>query len=64
MEHGAIRVMGVNSTGVVAGNILICDNGIWRTVCDDGWDLEDAQVVCRQLGFYGQGTSKECLHCP
>ena len=49
-----------------AGRVEMSREDVWVTVCDEGWGLKDAQVVCQQLGytaavgaplgaFYGQG---------
>ena len=59
LNTGRVEIY-TNSTGGL-------DNAEWGTICDDNWDIQDARVVCHELGYpdaigaptsahYGRGT--------
>ena len=51
--HGQIRLAGTTSN--LTGRVEVCLAGQWGSVCADNWDVSEASVVCRQLGYQSVG---------
>ena len=49
-SEGDLRIIGEGDRPR-AGQIEIYSNNEWGLVCDDWWDIKDARVACRQMGF-------------
>ena len=51
------RVRLVGGSSPLEGRVEINYNDEWGTICNSGWGIEDATVVCHQLGFHGGATA-------
>ena len=54
---GSVQLGGGNSS---EGIVELCVGEEWGALCAEEWDQEDADVVCRQLGYDFGG---QCEHC-
>ena len=48
-EQGDIRLIDGNSA--LEGRVELCTQGLWGAITTTSWDVNDARVVCRQLGL-------------
>ena len=52
-NNGDVRLVG--GINELEGQVEICYNKIWGSICHNSWDIYDANVVCKQLGHQPTG---------
>ena len=59
-DVSGLRLAGGNWNG--EGRVEILYSGSWGTVCDDSWDMDDARVACRELGYPDAVSALQSAH--
>ena len=59
-REGDLRLM--EGTRCGEGRVEVYHNDQWGTVCDDRFDLNEARVICRQLGYRGARAVRHRAH--
>ena len=50
-----------DTCGTVDGRVQICEENVWKNLCDINWTMQDAQVTCRSLGYSAMSEFTELL---